>query len=417
MINSIKVSVNEERLRDDLNTLAGFSASSPEGGVTRRAWSKEFRAAKEWLTERFDEAGLVTEVDAAGNIWGKWATGDLPAIVVGSHIDSVPSGGQFDGCLGVLGGLEAVRSLQEVGFIPRRQIWVVAWTEEEGSAFGAALFGSRAFVGLLNLDTVQHLKNDEGEKLRSVVEADGHEWTDLEKLSDRLTDISAYLELHIEQGPMLEKQGIPIGVVTHIVGMECGHVRLNGMANHAGGTPMDHRQDAAVGAAHAILAARDLAIERGVRATTGQLSVRPGAMNVIAGQAEFSIDARHHDSAVLARYIADLTHEWLRIGDTQGLDVEYTSGFTLEPVPLDERLQEHLRQTCIALSVESRDMVSGAGHDAMVLAPQIPSAMLFVPSRAGISHSREEFTEPADCAEGARVLAHTLAGLSHDWTS
>jgi len=413
----VQAKVDARRLSDDLQTLATFSAASLDGGVTRRAWSKEYIAAQQWLIGRFQAAGLTTEVDAAGNIWGRWMVGDLPAIVVGSHIDSVPSGGRFDGCLGVLGGLEAVRSLQESGHKPGRQIWVVAWMEEEGSAFGAALFGSRAIVGALDLDAAQHLENLAGEPLRTVLEGAGYSWADLATLPRRLSEICAYLELHIEQGPVLENQQIPLGVVTHIVGLECGRVQLTGQANHAGGTPMDLRRDAAVGAARAILATRNLAIARGVRATIGQLELRPGAINVVPGYAEFSLDARHHDSAVLEQYIADLTKEWDQIADADGITVNYSNVYTLAPVPLDKRLQDQLRRTCVQLSIQSTELVSGAGHDAMVLAPHVPTAMLFVPSRAGISHSQEEFTTPDECARGVQVLASALASLSQDLPS
>lgn len=409
----VQVNVDARRLSDDLQTLATFSAASLDGGVTRRAWSKEYIAAQHWLIGRFQEAGLTTEVDPAGNIWGRWTVGDLPAIVVGSHIDSVPSGGRFDGCLGVLGGLEAVRSLQESGHRPRRQIWVVAWMEEEGSAFGAALFGSRAIVGELDLDAAQHLQNLDGEPLRTVLENAGCSWSDLATLPRRLSEICAYLELHIEQGPLLETKQIPVGVVTHIVGLECGRVQLTGQANHAGGTPMDLRRDAAVGAARAMLAIRNLAVTHGVRATTGQLELRPGAINVIPGYAEFSLDARHHDPLVLQEYITDLILELNTIAAADSLAVNYSSAYTLAPVPLDQHLQDQLRRTCVQLSIQSTDLVSGAGHDAMVLAPRVPTAMLFVPSRAGISHSPEEFTAPTDCARGVHVLACALATLSH----
>lgn len=407
-----QLAVDKARLLADLETLAGFSADSPDGGVTRRAWSKEYVAAQEWLTGRMEGAGLTVAVDAVGNVWGRWEAGDLPAVVTGSHVDSVPSGGMFDGCLGVLGAVEVVRALRAGGHRPRRQIWVVAWMEEEGSAFGSALLGSRAFVGELDLDAAASLENADGVTLRSAVEAAGHAWDELALLPAGLADVGAYLELHIEQGPLLEHRGIPIGVVTDIVGIECGRVTFTGRANHAGGTPMDLRQDAVVGAARALLVVRDLAVERGVRVTTGQLDVRPGATNVIPGNAEFSIDARHPDAAVLATYMADLQVRWREVAEAEGLGVRYARTYSLPPVPMDGGLQDRLRQACAALSLKSLNMVSGAGHDAMVLARHVPTAMLFVPSRAGVSHAREEFTTPTDCARGAQVLAYALAGLT-----
>lgn len=405
--------VDQGRLEDDLRTLASFSAPSTLGGVTRRAWSDEFFAAQRWLVGRFEDAGLTVHVDAANNIWGRWEEGALPAVVAGSHIDSVPSGGAFDGCLGVLGALEAIRAMRAAGHRPARQLWVVAWMEEEGSAFGTALLGSRAFVGDLDLDDAAGRRDASGRTLAEAVAARGHEWSELADLPAGVSDIGSYLELHIEQGPILEAAGVPVGVVTDIVCFRAGTVTFTGVSNHAGTTPMDGRNDPAVGAARAIVTARDLAVEHGVRATTGRLSATPGGSNVIPGEAAFSLDTRHRDKPALDAYLSELTARYQRIADEEGLTWNYVESYDIDPVPLDPDLQKLFTELCEASSIAHQPMVSGAGHDAMALAPRVPAGMLFVPSRAGVSHAPAEYTSPEHCALGADLLARAMAHLSN----
>jgi beta-ureidopropionase / N-carbamoyl-L-amino-acid hydrolase len=408
------IRIDSTRLWGDLQALAEFSAPSPGGGVTRRAWSREYFAAERWLIGQFEAAGLTVEVDAARNVWGKWEEGSLPAVVAGSHVDSVPSGGAFDGCLGVLAGLEAVRALRQTGFRPKRQVWIVAWSEEEGSAFGQGLLGSRAFVGELDLDGVKTRRNTEGKTFEQVIEDTGHRLADLAALPARIQNLAAYLELHIEQGPVLERERLSVGVVTDIVGIESGSVCFTGQSNHAGGTPMEVRQDAAVGAARGVVEARRLAREYGVRATSGQLSVLPGATNVISGRATFSLDARHRERRVLAEYMKAVHASCQSIADEEGLKLDYDYAYSLNPVPLDEGIGRLLAELCERLGVGYQRMVSGAGHDAMVVAPRVPTGMLFVPSHNGVSHAPEEYSSPEDCALGAQILAHTLAQLSSE---
>lgn len=406
------IAVDSNRLWDDLTTLGSFSAPSEAGGVTRRAWSKEYFAAEQWLVSRFEDAGLRVEIDAAHNVWGKWEAGSTPAVVAGSHIDSVPSGGRFDGCLGVLGALEAVRALRTAGHRPARQLWLVAWMEEEGSAFGQSLFGSRAFVGELDIDASRDRTDHEGRTLDEVLTTAGHRFADLHRLPKAVGQLGAYLELHIEQGPILEQRAIPIGVVTDIVGIEHGAVCFTGRANHAGGTPMDLRQDASVGLARGVAEARRLALQHGLRATTGQLSTSPGASNVIPGAASFSLDARHRDGSVLDGYVHALTGACEQIARDEHLDVSYEHAYRLNPVPLDANMQARLADACAATAVGHISILSGAGHDAMVLAPRLPTGMLFVPSRNGMSHAPSEYSTPDQCALGAQVLAVALASLS-----
>jgi allantoate deiminase len=406
--------VDAARLEDDLRALASFSALSALGGVTRLAWSEEFFAAQDWLVGRFEEAGLTVHVDAVNNIWGRWEEGSLPAVVAGSHIDSVPSGGAYDGCLGVLGALEAIRALRAAGHRPARQLWVVAWMEEEGSAFGTALLGSRAFVGDLDLDDAAGRRDLTGRTLAEAVAARGHDWSELADLPAGVKNIGSYLELHIEQGPILEGAGVPVGVVTDIVCFRAGTATFTGVSNHAGTTPMEGRNDAAVGAARAIVAARDLALEHGVRATTGRVSTIPGGSNVIPGEAAFSLDTRHREKPPLDAYLADLTGRFRAIAEDEGLTWRYTESYDIDPVPLDPDLRKLFGELCETSSIAHQPIVSGAGHDAMALAPRVPAGMLFVPSRAGVSHAPGEYTSPEHCALGADLLARAMARLTQE---
>ncbi|MQA85843.1 MAG: hydantoinase/carbamoylase family amidase [Streptosporangiales bacterium] len=407
--------VDGERLWRDLEKLATFGAEEAGGGVTRPAWSRGYLDAERWLVAQFEDAGLSVRIDAARNVWGRWEEGKLPAIVAGSHIDSVPSGGAFDGCLGVLGALEAVRALRRGGHRPDRQIWIVAWTEEEGSAFGNALFGSRAFVGELDLEAALERTNAAGETLAQAMGRIRHDSAappGLPRLPDGLGDLAAYLELHVEQGPLLERDGVPVGVVTDIVGLRGARLRFTGQANHAGTTPMDARRDAGVGAARGMVEARRLAVDHGVRATAGVVELSPGGTNVIPGRAEFSLDARDREAAALEAYVSALRAACSRIAEEEGLDVAYEQVYDIAPVPMDAELQRLLTDVCAEIDTRCRPMVSGAGHDAMVVAPHVPAGMVFVPSRDGISHAPQEFTSPQDCAKGAEILMHALARLS-----
>jgi len=406
------LAVDEHRLEGSIRELSGFSSTSGEHGITRLAWSCEYRAAQRWLLEQMHSLGLRTHVDVAGNTWGRWEVGELPALVVGSHIDSVPMGGMYDGCLGVLAGLEVVRALQQAGFRPRRQMWLVAWAEEEGSATGAALLGSRAFTGLLPESERAARRTGAGPQLTQLLR-DGEERTEmlLPDLVKECDSISAYLELHIEQGPVLEEAEVPIGVVSQIVGLETGSVRVQGEPNHAGGTPMRSRKDALVGASIIVQAVDRISRELGLCATVGELAVSPGASNVIPGDCELEVDARSESQAVLDSFFVALGEECAAVGVKRGLETHYSREYALAPTELDGRLQQMLRDTATGLGITHMNIVSGAGHDAMALATKVPTAMVFVPSRLGISHAPREYSSRSACGLGTSVLAEAAAEL------
>lgn len=378
-----------------------------DGGVTRVAWSAELFAAYVWVGERMRELGMDVEVDAAGNLLGRWNVGSGPATLLGSHLDTVPSGGRLDGVLGVVTAVHAVRHLQEQGFEPARPVWIVAFMDEEGTRFGSALFGSRAFVG----DDVSRLggrRDVAGTRLRDAMTEHGHA-LDVVGGANRIREVGAYLELHIEQGPLLEAEQLQIGIVTSIVGMRGYRVRLSGQANHAGTTPMALRRDALAGAARIVLELRTLARARqDVTANVGRISVEPGGANVIPGVADFTIDVRAATPEGITE-LEELVEEAVaRVAREERLDAELEPTFALEPLELDPQLVDTVERAAAAEGASFRRMPSGAGHDAMVIARHVPAAMIFVPSRAGISHSPEEYSSPDEVELGMRVLARTL---------
>lgn len=388
---------------DELGRIGG----TVNGGVTRVAWSAELFDAYAWVGDRMRQLGLEVEIDAAGNLFGRWETGSGPAVLVGSHLDTVPAGGRFDGVLGVVAAVHAVARLKTEGFQPRRPLWVVAFMDEEGTRFNAALFGSRAFIGD-DVTGLGHRVDAGGVSLREAMAAAGYE---LDRAAEavRIGDVAAYLELHVEQGPVLEAEGIELGVVTSIIGVRGYRVQLRGEANHAGTTPIPLRRDAFAGAARIALDLRDAARARdAMTANVGKITVEPGGANVVPGLADFTIDVR----APTAAGMQDLEHlveeTVARVAAEEGLEVELEQTFALEPLELDRDLVDVVERAALAEGASTTRMPSGAGHDAMLVGRHVPAAMLFVRSRGGISHSPEEYSSPGDVELGMRVLAGAL---------
>lgn len=400
----------------DRLTLASVCASLDElaqigrrsdGGIARFAWTPELFAAYDWVADRMRALGLEVEIDAAGNLIGRWNAGTGKAVVVGSHLDTVPSGGPLDGVLGVLAAVHAVALLKEEGFEPARPLWIVAFMDEEGTRFNAALFGSRAFAGE-DVSGSGDRVDVNGVTLREAMAAAG---CDLDRAGKacRLSEIGAFIELHIEQGPLLEAQGVQIGVVTSIVGLRGYRVRLRGQANHAGTTPVPLRRDALAGAARVVLELRDLARARdNVTANVGKIAVEPGGANVVPGLADFTIDLRGTSRSVLEELERFVEATVARIASEEGLEFELEQTFALEPLELDPELTEMVERAAWIEDASTRRMPSGAGHDAMIVGRHVPAAMIFVPSRDGISHSPAEYSSPDQVELGMRVLTEAL---------
>lgn len=390
-------------LAADLESAAQIGADG--GGVTRFAWSPELAQANAWLMEKLAELGLETELDPAGNVFGRWRAGEGKAVIVGSHLDTVPQGGRYDGALGVAAALEVVRRLRSEGVEPRRPVWVVSFNDEEGSRFQTGMLGSRAFVGEADLADWRR---------RGVAEAMAAAGFDFEQLpaARGIDSVAAYLELHIEQGPTLEQSGADLGIVTAITGMLGFRARFVGEANHAGTTPMEQRRDALVGAARAVLALRDEARGRDdMTANVGVIRVEPGGFNVIPGVAELTVDVRSPRPEGFERIGRFVRETLARIAAVESLDLELAETHRKPPVALDAGLQDALEEAAREEAAKTQRLPSGAGHDAMVLAHHVPAAMLFVPSRGGVSHSPEEHTPLELCELGARVLTRAVRSL------
>ena len=354
-------------------------------------------------------------VDPAFNVVCRWAgsDADAPAVVIGSHLDTVPDGGRYDGAFGVLAGLEVLTRLGERGFRPRRPLWLVAFNDEEGTRYDASMFGSHSFCGD---DVGQFLDraDADGVVLRDAMRAAGSDPAALPRAAvvDR---VGHYLELHIEQGPRMERAGQRVAVVSAIVGMRGYVVTLTGTTNHAGTTPMDTRHDALAGASRAILALRDaVRAEKGMTVNVGRIEVEPGGSNVIPGVARFTVDVRGPSAAAMDLADALVRRHARQAAEGEGLDADVAPTFLHPATPLDPGLRAVLARHVEGAGEEAVELVSGAGHDAMVLAAHVPAAMLFVPSRAGVSHAPDEYTAPELYEPAVTVLTEAVAELASD---
>lgn len=396
---------DDEQLLLDLETLARIGAS-PDGGLDRIAYSPADQEARTWLEVQMRSVGMTVRTDAAGNSIGLYpgTVPNLPPIALGSHTDTVPNGGRFDGALGVLAALACVRALYEADIRLRHPVEVINFTAEEATMSGATL-GSRAMAGLLDVPVVLEQAAWDGLPVADHLRAAGLDPATIAQAGRREGSLAAFLELHVEQGGILESSRISIGVVEGIVGIRRYTVTFRGYANHAGTTPMARRRDALVMAAPFILAVRDVATAREIVATVGTVRVQPGAPNVIPGQVELGFEMRGLRKAVLDEAEADLA----RLAEQTG--GEFLRVSSKPPADSDPHLIETLATACEELGLSYRRMPSGAGHDAMCMAAIASQAMVFVPSRGGISHTPDEFTEPEHCVAGGRVLLAALLKL------
>jgi len=404
------------RLHDAIAELAGFNDDPAAGGITREVYTPTYAAALDLVATWMGDAGLETRLDAVGNLFGRWAGSDpdAPLVLTGSHVDTTLNAGRYDGVVGVLGAIEAVRLLREAGTAPRRSIEVVAWAGEE-PRFGTGCVGSRAAAGRLDRADLDRLRDGDGISMADALRGAGF---DPDRLGEARIDaaaIFALVELHIEQGAVLEEGGEPIGVVTAIAAPHDFRVTLHGAATHAGATPMRLRRDALAGAAEAMTA-----LERIVRespsgttvGTVGVLRVRPGAINVVPGEVELDVDVRDSDRGARDAVVGAVLAETRAIAARRGLEVEVAPIVEDVPVACDRRVVEAAAAAVEELGLAFRRMTSGAYHDAMVMGSRVPIGMVFVPSAGGISHHPDEYTAPEDVERGVRVLAGTLARLA-----
>ncbi len=402
--------VDAERLWARVEELGAIGATA-DGGVSRIGYSAEETAAMERVGRWMTSAGLGVHYDPAGNLIGRRAGQRRKTIVLGSHLDTVPNGGRFDGALGVLAALEAVETLLEAGTSHEHSIEIIAFRDEEGACFGRGLVGSRLASGTFNLAAWSDARSIDGRTIRHVLAAAG---LDLERAVSEAprepSSLAAYLELHIEQGEVLESGGKRLGVVSGIVGITRYQVRFMGRADHAGATPMNLRRDALLCAAGFVqlVGAQARAAGRGLVATVGRLLVDPNIANVIPGRVVASFEVRALESEQIKSVVEAVIVATEELGRKHDIEVVFERTVQTAPLLTTPHVIHALESACTALEVPFQVMPSGGGHDAMLMGTIAPFGMLFVPSRRGISHAPDEYTAPDDCALGAQVLLDTL---------
>lgn len=402
--------IESGRLMDRLSQLAEIGMTA-EGACCRLALTDEDRAGRDLVTGWMRELGLQVRVDRIGNIFGLRAgREEIAPVMTGSHIDTVRTGGRYDGNLGVLGGLEVVRTLNEAGITTRRPLVVGVFTDEEGARFQPDMLGSLVYVGGLPLEEAYATRSVDGKVLREELERIGY----LGEAPLMLYRPHAYVELHIEQGPVLDIEGITIGAVRDLQGISWQEVTITGQSNHAGTTPMRLRHDAGYCAAAVGYFLRQLAREIGGSqvATMGAVTLHPNLINVIAARARLTVDLRNTDETLLQRAEQRCAGFLTRLSQDEGVQIEVRSLARFEPVIFDSGVADLVADTARQLGHSCRAMTSGAGHDAQMLSRICPTAMIFVPSVKGISHNGAEHTEPAHLTAGADVLLHTLLELA-----
>lgn len=384
------------------------------GGITRLSWSPSFLEAQRFLENYMKEIGLQTRIDAFGNLMGtRPGKEERPPVFCGSHLDSVPNGGAFDGALGIIAALEVMRSWQEEGFDPLRPVTVVAFAEEEGTLFnGHACMGSRFLTGELDLQARDIFRTASGTSLRELVSCYPAQSPDFFPL-EPINRGSAYIELHIEQGNLLEEKGLQAGIVTTIVGIRHFTLLIKGRANHAGTTAMHRRQDAMVAAASLItfIYQRAKSADNTYVATNGRIEASPNAENVVAGEVRLSVEIRAERMEIIERVFDEIRNQISCVEQEFVVTVSVCGKNDLLPVPMDESLIRIMEKCAGETGLPYLKMPSWAGHDAMIMARHMPTAMLFVPSIEGISHAPEERSRFEDIEQAAILLDKTLRTL------
>ncbi len=402
--------VNASRLNRRLEQLAQKGAQE-NGGVSRLALSDADKEGRDLFLAWLKELGLVVQVDQVGNIIGlRLGQEDLPPVMFGSHLDSVRNGGRYDGAYGVLAALEVLHTLTDHNVQTRRPLAAIAFTNEEGARYVPDMLGSLAFVGDLSVEDAWAARGFDGSQFGAELQRIGYAGT----LAPGTLCPHAYVELHVEQGPVLEQEGVTIGVVEHVTGIDWLEVTTFGAANHAGTTPTELRRDAGLAAARIIQYLRQIALDLGgnQRATCGILHFEPEIINVIPGKATLTVDLRNTDAEALQEAEQRLRAFAARLMQDDQVEIEIRQLAYTRPEKFAPQVTEIIARSAQRLGYSYRRMVSGAGHDAQIMARKYPTAMIFVPSRGGISHSPQEYSRPEDLEAGANVLLHTVLELA-----
>jgi N-carbamoyl-L-amino-acid hydrolase len=398
--------IDGKRLWDQIMETAAFGAT-PKGGIKRLTLSDDDRKVRDWFKRACEELGLKVSIDSCGNMFAlrQGRNNDLLPIAMGSHLDTQPTGGKFDGVLGVLGALEAMRTLIEVGYETNAPIMIVNWTNEEGSRFAPAMLASGVYAGVFAQDYAYSREDREGRKFGDELARIGYRGT--EPVGSH--KFQAMFELHIEQGPILEAEGRMIGVVTGVQGMRWYEVTVKGQEAHTGATPMLLRRNALLGSARMIEAIHQVGMRHlpGV-ASVGLIENRPNSRNVVPGEVFFTIDLRHPDEAVLDQMESECRAALPQIAAAEKLELDEKRIWKSPAVQFDPRLIECVKFGAEKSGFTTRDMASGAGHDAAYIARVAPTTMIFVPCLGGLSHNEEESTTFEECSAGAQVLLNAV---------
>jgi N-carbamoyl-L-amino-acid hydrolase len=404
--------VRSERLQRTLETLSTYGHNA-DGGVTRLGFSEVDMAARDDVMKLMRQSGLEVRVDPAGNIFGRRAGSErLPVLLFGSHIDSVLHGGNFDGDVGSMSAIEVVRSLNDAHITTRHPLEVVIWVNEEGNHFGLGTFGSEVAAGVIGPDILDR-QDDQGKTIADWLRRYGQDPAQFSEARIARGRVAGYVELHIEQGGVLDEARVPIGIVQGIVGIKQWDCVSAGFANHAGTTPMNRREDALAAASREVLALREeIRRDPGRQvATVGRMTVEPGAQNVIPGRAEFSVDMRDLDSAKIDAIWSRVQGRFGVIASEEGVTTQCRLIVGVEPAKTDPAFQDVIRAVAHSAGLATLDLPSGAGHDAQNVAQFAPTGMIFIPSRGGISHSPKEYSSWEHVAGGAEVLYRTILAL------
>ena len=403
--------INGDRLWDSIMEM-GRHGALPNGGCRRLALTKEDKMGRDLFVRWAKEAGCIISVDEVGNIYARrnGQDPDLPAVATGSHLDTQPHGGRFDGIYGVLAGLEVVRALNDNNVRTQKPVDVIVWTNEEAARFSPPLTGSQVFAGKLKTAEVHQTRTKDGTRVIDDLRNIGYYGSEI--VGTRKFD--SFIEAHIEQGPILEHEAKTIGVVDCVQGAFAAEVTLTGEDGHAGTVKLNMRRDACLGAAEMIVYLNRLAIDTddSVKMTVGTLNITPNSISTIPGRACFTIDCRHPDTAILSSLLTDVKRGLAELADKRALGFEFRVLLKKQPVRFDRDIVSVIEQATKNLAYPYKRMLSGAGHDAMNIAELAPTAMIFIPCKNGISHNEAEYASSSDVAAGANVLLHSMIELA-----
>lgn len=407
------INIKPQTIDDLLDWLSGISdAEGP--GTTRLLYSPSWIKAQKALEEKFRELGMQVEYDAVGNLFATIEGTETPeeVIATGSHVDTVVKGGRLDGQLGIMAGYMAVKGLLEEHGKPKKSLQIISMAEEEGSRFPYVFWGSKNIFGLADKKDVENIKDAQGVGFVEAMREAGFDFSDGELTHNK---IAAFIEIHIEQGNFLENEKKQVGVVNAIVGQKRYDIVLKGQANHAGTTLMEYRKDTVECMARIVTQSIDKAKEKGnpLVLTFGRVEPKPNTVNVVPGETLFSMDCRHTDAEVLENFTKEIEEDMKAIAAKMGIEISIDNWMNEKPVPMDEKIVSTIESVCADNNLNYQVMHSGAGHDAQIFAPRVPTGMIFVPSIDGISHNPAEHTEAKDIVQGVQALAETLKRLAY----